>query len=114
MPAADVADARLLRVEHDAMLPVIERIRSVADGLSTRECDLTPARSLLNRLETELLPHERADEELLVPLVDRALGGGIDQHRVHLGAGFDIDDADLLALGREMLRVARKQRSAAA
>jgi len=32
-------------------------------------------RSLLSRLEGELLPHERADEELLVPLVDRALGG---------------------------------------
>ena len=32
-------------------------------------------RVLLGRLEGELLPHERADEELLVPLVDRALGG---------------------------------------
>ena len=32
-------------------------------------------RALLDRLEAELLPHERADEEILVPLVDRALGG---------------------------------------
>ena len=31
--------------------------------------------ALLDRLESELLPHERADEELLVPLVARALGG---------------------------------------
>ena len=31
--------------------------------------------TLLGRLEGELLPHECADEELLVPLVDRALGG---------------------------------------
>ena len=31
--------------------------------------------ALLDRLEGELLPHERAEEELLVPLVGRALGG---------------------------------------
>ena len=57
------------------MLPLIEQIRSVADDLSTQDCDLEPVRVLLDRLEVELLPHERADEELLVPLVDRALGG---------------------------------------
>jgi len=75
MPAADVALALRLRAEHDAVLPVIEQIRSVADALSTRETNLVPVRALLDRLEGELLPHERADEELLVPLVDRALGG---------------------------------------
>ena len=37
--------------------------------------DLAPIRALMTRLELELLPHERADEELLVPLVARALGG---------------------------------------
>ena len=75
MPAADIALAARLRVEHDAVLPVIEQLRSVADALSTRDCDLGPVNILLARLEDELLPHERADEELLVPLVDRALGG---------------------------------------
>ena len=75
MSPADVATALRLRAEHDAVLPVIEQIRSVADELSTRGCDLAPAHTLLDRLEGELLPHERADEELLVPLVDRALGG---------------------------------------
>ena len=75
MPAADVATALQLRAEHDAVLPVIEQIRSVADGLSTHDRDLTSARTLLDRLETSLLPHERADEALLVPLVARALGG---------------------------------------
>jgi heavy metal translocating P-type ATPase len=75
MPPADVATALRLRIEHDAVLPVIEQIRSVADALSTHDTDLVQARTLLNRLEGELLPHERADEELLVPLVDRALGG---------------------------------------
>jgi heavy metal translocating P-type ATPase len=64
-----------LRSEHDAVLPLIEKIRSSADALSTRSSDLAPVRALLDRLEGELLPHERADEEILVPLVDRALGG---------------------------------------
>ena len=75
MPAADVATALRLRAEHDAVLPLIEQIRSVADALSTHDCDLAPVRILLDRLEGELLPHERADEAFLVPLVDRALGG---------------------------------------
>ena len=75
MPPADVATARQLRAEHDAMRPVIEQIRSVADGLSTRERDLTPVRALVRQLDENLLPHERADEALLVPLVARALGG---------------------------------------
>jgi hypothetical protein len=75
MAPADVATARALRAEHDAVLPLIEQIRSSADRLSTRDLDLTPVRTLLDRLEGELIPHERADEQLLVPLVDRALGG---------------------------------------
>ena len=75
MPAEDIATAVRLRAEHDATLPLIEQIRSVADELSSHNCDLEPVRALLGRLEGELLPHERADEERLVPLVDRALGG---------------------------------------
>jgi heavy metal translocating P-type ATPase len=75
MPPADVATALRLRAEHDAVLPAVEQIRSVANGLSTHDCDITPVRTLLDLLESELLPHERADEALLVPLVARALGG---------------------------------------
>jgi hemerythrin-like domain-containing protein len=75
MSAADAAVARALKVEHDAVLAVVEQIRAVADTLSTRDCDLVPAHTLLDRLEGELLPHERADEAQLVPLVARALGG---------------------------------------
>jgi heavy metal translocating P-type ATPase len=75
MAPADVATALRLRAEHDAVLPLIEQIRSVADGLSNLDSDLVPVHTLLDRLEGELLPHERADEEWLVPLVDRALGG---------------------------------------
>jgi len=75
MPAEDIATAVRLRAQHDATLPLIEQIRSVADDLSSDNCDLEPVGVLLARLEGELLPHERADEALLVPLVDRALGG---------------------------------------
>jgi heavy metal translocating P-type ATPase len=75
MTPADVATALRLRAEHDAVLPLIEQIRSSADRLSTHSRDLVPVRALLQRLESELLPHERADEELLIPLVSRALGG---------------------------------------
>lgn len=75
MAPADVATALRLRAEHDAVLPLIEKIRSVADGLSNSDSDLIAVHTLLDRLERELLPHERADEALLVPLVDRALGG---------------------------------------
>ncbi|HEX6917937.1 MAG TPA: heavy metal translocating P-type ATPase, partial [Phycicoccus sp.] len=78
MTAADVALARRLRAEHDAVLPDVEQIRAVADALSDDRpelTDLTAARELVGRLETTLVPHERAEEELLVPLVGRTLGG---------------------------------------
>lgn len=74
MAPADIAVARELRAGHDAVLPDVEQIRVVADDLSTRDSDLRPAHALLERLENELIPHERADEELLVPLMSRALG----------------------------------------
>ena len=72
--ASDLAHARRLKLQHDATLAVVEQIRTVADGLSTQSRDLASTRALMGRLEAELLPHERADEEVLVPLVARALG----------------------------------------
>jgi heavy metal translocating P-type ATPase len=75
MAGADVATATALRAEHDAVQPVVELVRAVADGLSGDEVDRTAVLDLLDRLEGELLPHERADERALVPLVARALGG---------------------------------------
>ena len=74
MAPADVALATELRAQHDAALPVVEQTRAVADALSAQDHGLAPARALLSRLEGELLPHERAEEELLLPLVARALG----------------------------------------
>ncbi len=75
MSPQDEATARTLRAEHDAVLPTVERIRSVADALSDPRCDLAPVQRLLTQLQTELLPHEKTEEALLVPLVARALGG---------------------------------------
>ncbi|HET7822158.1 MAG TPA: heavy metal translocating P-type ATPase [Ornithinibacter sp.] len=75
MAPEDVALALTLREHHDAVLPEVEHIRAVADALSSDDVDLEPARRLLARLETTLVPHEREDEQLLVPLVSRALGG---------------------------------------
>ncbi len=75
MSPADVAAAQQLKTEHDSVSGIVEQIRAVADGLSTRSPELTPVRALLGRLEEDLVPHERADEALLVPIVARALGG---------------------------------------
>src|SRR5512133_690892 len=73
MPPEDVATVLRIREQHDALLPVVEQIRGVADGLSTQNADLTPAFDIFEHLERELLPHERADEEVLIPIVNRAL-----------------------------------------
>jgi heavy metal translocating P-type ATPase len=75
LPTADLERAITLRAEHDAVQPVVEQIRTVADGLSTQTIHIRPVQELLDRLETHLLPHERADEAQLVPLVSRVLGG---------------------------------------
>jgi heavy metal translocating P-type ATPase len=74
LSAADVALGEDLRLQHAASLAVVEEIRAVADRLTSQDADVTAARRLLDRLRTELLVHERADEEQLVPMVARALG----------------------------------------
>ena len=56
MPAEDIATAVRLRAEHDAVQPVIEQIRSVADALSTHHGDLDPVHALLGRLEGRTAP----------------------------------------------------------
>ena len=73
MAPEDVATVLRIREQHDALLPVVEQIRGVADALSTHNADLTAAFDVFEHLERELLPHERADEEVLVPIVNRAL-----------------------------------------
>jgi iron-sulfur cluster repair protein YtfE (RIC family) len=72
---ADVATARRLYAQHSAVRPVVEQVRTVADTLTTVHSDLTPVRRLLDRLDTQLLPHERAEEADLLPIMAKALGG---------------------------------------
>ncbi|WP_295693756.1 heavy metal translocating P-type ATPase [Lapillicoccus sp.] len=111
MPPADIATALLLRAQHDAVLPLIEQIRSVADALSTQSSDLAPLQLLLDRLESELLPHERADEALLVPLVDRALGGSegtVAMSRTHAEIEHQVSRLRLLLVGLDTSSVERE------
>jgi iron-sulfur cluster repair protein YtfE (RIC family) len=65
-----------LRVEHRALVPRIDEIRLAAAGL--RDRDVSAALGRLDRalafLETELLPHARAEEVGLYPAVERLLG----------------------------------------
>ncbi len=63
-----------LREEHDALGPLVERVGQVADALTTHDPDLAEARALMTALDDDLLPHEREDERVLLPLVARALG----------------------------------------
>src|SRR5207237_2708342 len=63
--------------EHQRMLPVVDRVRQVADRLD----QLQPARvrseldELRHLLNAELLPHEAADDAHLYPVVARIIGG---------------------------------------
>uniref|UniRef100_UPI0018E59036 hemerythrin domain-containing protein n=1 Tax=Glycomyces dulcitolivorans TaxID=2200759 RepID=UPI0018E59036 len=75
LPPQDLDVVRGLHAEHEAVAPLVERIREVADGLAGASPDPAPVRRLLDRLESELLPHERAEEARLVPVLDRAFGG---------------------------------------
>ena len=72
----DIELGRRLRDEHDDTQAVVEQIRQTADALTSQRPDVAPARQLLVRLDEELLPHEREDERLLVPLIARTLGDG--------------------------------------
>jgi heavy metal translocating P-type ATPase len=74
MTPADLAAAQHLYEEHRAMRPLVERIRGVADGLSIQD-DLGAVRRLAEALDSELLPHERAEEADLLPIMERTLGG---------------------------------------
>ena len=54
---------------------IVDQVRTVADELDAPPVDLGPAQRLLVRLESELLPHELAEERELYPVVAKILGG---------------------------------------
>jgi len=82
LPPADLDLAVRLRDEHASLRPVVEDVRAVADTLTSRpstpgpgQVDLGPARGLLAHLQTQVVPHERAEQDQLYPAIARALGG---------------------------------------
>jgi heavy metal translocating P-type ATPase len=66
-----------LRLEHDQLAPVLDRVRAVADRLAMLPA--AGARTELLELDTllreRLLPHERQDDAELYPKVAQLLGG---------------------------------------
>ncbi|WP_380166248.1 heavy metal translocating P-type ATPase [Jannaschia sp. R86511] len=71
---ADRDTTARLRLQHDVVSGVVERLRSTADALTDATTDLAPARAVLAELEAVLLPHERAEEADLLPVLARAVG----------------------------------------
>jgi hypothetical protein len=74
----EVATARALYEQHRAIRPIVERVRTVADALSTTDSSrraIEPVRDLVDQLDNQLLPHEHAEEAELLPIVARAMGG---------------------------------------
>jgi hypothetical protein len=74
LPTADLAIARELYAQHASIRPLVERVRTVADDLGAASPDVAAAQCLVDQLESDLLPHERAEEQQLLPILDRALG----------------------------------------
>jgi heavy metal translocating P-type ATPase len=75
LTARDAEVAGALRDEHHALASLVEQLRDAADNLHQDACDLTAIAELVRRLDVDLIPHERREEELLLPVVARALGG---------------------------------------
>ncbi len=75
MAGDDAALTSRLLAEHAAVLPLVEQIRVIADGVDVTAAALTGVRGLLKRLESELIPHEHHEEHELYPMMDRLIGG---------------------------------------
>ena len=74
MSPSDIATVHRLYAEHRGVGALVERIRTVADALTDPPYNLGPVRALLANLHSDLLPHERAEEAELLPIMARALG----------------------------------------
>lgn len=77
-PAGEAAG---LKAEHDALLPLLDRIRATGDRLSAGQMagQGTPTKQdladLATHLRDELLRHEQEDDRALYPKVARLIGG---------------------------------------
>ena len=67
-----------LRREHRELIPHIEALRGVADKVGTVPADVLAGlvEDSLRFLTHHLVPHARAEDAALYPLVDKALGAG--------------------------------------
>jgi ATPase, P-type (transporting), HAD superfamily, subfamily IC/heavy metal translocating P-type ATPase len=75
---AEIATARALYDQHRAVAPLVDQVRAVADALSSagdRSAAVESVRTLVEQLENRLLPHERAEDVELLPILARAMGG---------------------------------------
>ncbi len=78
IPQVAESDAEVVRrhlAEHLTVAQTVERVRGVADGLGNGPDDLVTVRGLLVELESDLIPHELAEEDELFPLMSKTMGG---------------------------------------
>jgi hypothetical protein len=99
----ELVSAVELQKQHEQVLPTIEHIAAVADELRGQPDDVTPVRALLDELETTLLPHERADDHDLVPLIAKRLGSPESVAALH-GAHAEIEQ-QVIRLRRLLSRI---------
>ncbi len=75
-PRARAAALRFAQ-EHTQIRDVLAAVRAAADELDTAAvgADLGSVRATFERLRDEVVPHERAEQDELYPLLDMAIGG---------------------------------------
>lgn len=73
----EAALSERFRAEHAELLPVVNRIRSVADRLDPADAQAATkdVREIHRFLVEELVPHEAAEEGALYPVIAKVLGG---------------------------------------
>ncbi|AUX37531.1 ATPase P [Sorangium cellulosum] len=76
-PALGEAMSRRLEIEHDQLIPRLDRVRVVAERIDrlAREEAREELEALDRFLRERLLPHERADDAEVYPVISRLLGG---------------------------------------
>lgn len=69
--------SRRLELEHDQLIPMLDRVRVVAERIDhlAREAARAELDALDRFLRGRLLPHERADDAEVYPVISRLLGG---------------------------------------
>jgi heavy metal translocating P-type ATPase len=77
LTGSDSLIAQRFEGEHVMIRSDLEQLLSVADALGTLDpADVLPAVRRVHRLLTEeVLPHEKAEQDILYPALDRVLGG---------------------------------------